>query len=97
MESLGFTAQLLEYTLQMGATFTVTSTENCGKVVVLSQINILGDNSCYKRFPEPDFGEMEGACLHTLHGPNATACSAAFRVTRTLDLKALDRSSSIFN
>lgn len=46
MESLGFTAQLLEYTLQMGATFTVTSTENCGKVVVLSQITILGDNSC---------------------------------------------------
>lgn len=53
--------------------------------------------SCYERFPEPDFGEMEGACLHTLHGPNTTACSAAFHVTRTLNLKALARSSSIFN
>lgn len=45
--------------------------------------------SCYKRFPEPDFGEMEGAWLHTLHHPNTTAYSAALHATRTLDLKAL--------
>lgn len=45
--------------------------------------------SCYKRFPEPEFGEMEEAWLHTLHHPSTTAYSAAFHATRILDLKAL--------
>lgn len=53
--------------------------------------------SCYKRFPDPDSGEMEGAWLHTLHHPNTAAYWAAFHVTSTLDLKALAKSSSIFN
>lgn len=53
--------------------------------------------SCYKRFPEPDSGEMEEAWLHTLRHPNTDAYSAAFHVTRTLDQQALAKSSSIFN
>lgn len=51
--------------------------------------------SCYVRFPEPDFWEMEGAQPHTAHGPNTAPYSASFHVRRTLDLKALENSSFI--
>lgn len=51
--------------------------------------------SCYIRFPEPDFCEMEGVQLHTVRGPNTAPCSASFHVRRTLDLKAWENSSFI--